>query len=59
MRVGVRLEVLLLDTPVDARQDGGARQALADLASMLDTIAGAIQRALNLQDKVDATLAKS
>ncbi|MCP5041660.1 MAG: ParB N-terminal domain-containing protein [bacterium] len=58
MRVAVRLEVRLLERPI--RVDGPeiVREALGDLAALLDTLEMAIARALALQDKVDATLAQ-
>jgi ParB-like chromosome segregation protein Spo0J len=59
MRIGVRLEVRLLDAPVDTSQTGVLREALTELAALVDTLGKALQRALAAQDKVDATLAKS
>lgn len=56
MRVGVRLEVRLLE---GASQAAVVREALTNLAALVDTLGKAIKRALALQDKVDATLAKS
>jgi len=58
MRVGVRLEVRLLDLPI--RIDGAeiAREALGQAAALLDTLGAAIARALTLQDQADATLAQ-
>lgn len=58
MRVGVRLEVRLLDMPVDVGGGEVAREALAELGALLSTLARAITRALTIQDKVDATLAQ-
>jgi len=57
MRVGVRLEVRLLAMPADTESSGLVRDSLADLGALLHTLGGAIQRAVALQDKVDATLA--
>jgi len=57
MRVGVRLEVRLLDRPVDGESSGVVRDTLVDLRALLATLGGAIERAVALQDKVDATLA--
>ena len=57
MRVGVRLEVRLLDRPVDGESSGVVRDTLAALGALLATLGGAIERAVALQDKVDATLA--
>lgn len=59
MRAGVRVEVHLLEATVDLRHAGVAREALADLAKLLDTIAGAIQRALTLAEKLDETMANA
>lgn len=59
MRVGVRLEVRLLDAPVDTSQTGVVREALTELVALVDTLGKALQHALAAQDKVDATLAKS
>lgn len=57
MRVGVRLEVRLLGSPVDGGSSGVVRDTLADLGALLTTLGGAIERAVALQDKIDATLA--
>jgi ParB-like chromosome segregation protein Spo0J len=59
MRVGVRLEVRLLNAAVDTSQTGVVREALTELAALVDTLGKALQRALAAQDKVDATLAES
>lgn len=58
MRLAVRVEVHLLATPV--RVDGPelVHQALGELAMLLGSLEAAIARALVLQDKVNATLAK-
>ncbi len=57
MRVGVRLEVRLLDVPVDVRDNQVIREGLKELAALLDTLQKALKRALALQEKLDATLA--
>ena len=59
MRIGVRLEVRLLEVPIDVAGAEVLREALGDLGALLDTLGNAIRRALALQDKVDATLAQS
>lgn len=53
MRIGVRLEVRLLDTPLDA---GATRESLEELAALLDALGKTIKRALALGDKANATL---
>jgi len=58
MRVGVRLEVRLLDKPVQAEGAKLVRDALTELRPLLGTLMQAIARALSLQDRVDATLAQ-
>ena len=58
-RVGVRLEVRLLASPVDTSQTGVVREALTELGALLNTLGKALQHALAAQDKVDATLAQS
>ncbi len=59
MRVGVRLEVRLLASPVDNKRAGVVREALTELVALVDTLGKALQHALATQDKVDATLAQS
>ena len=56
-RLCVRLEVHLLATPISLDSPEVAREALIDLAALLETLKAAIPRALGLQDKADATLA--
>jgi ParB-like chromosome segregation protein Spo0J len=46
MRVGVRLEVRLLDASIDASRPGVVREALTRLAALVDTLGKALQRAL-------------
>jgi ParB-like chromosome segregation protein Spo0J len=58
MRVGVRLEVRLLDMPIQVEGVDVAREALAGLAALLDTLRQAITRAQALQSEADATLAQ-
>jgi hypothetical protein len=58
MRLAVRVEVHLLETPVRVDGPEVVRQALGDLAALLGTLEAAITRALALQDKADATLAQ-
>jgi hypothetical protein len=60
MRVGVRVEVRLLDAPVCVEGAESARHALDELSALLATLAMAIGRALRLRqqvEKMDATLA--
>lgn len=59
MRVGVRVEVRLLESPADSTDSLVLRETLGDLATLLDTLSKAIRRALMLRGKVDATLAQS
>lgn len=58
MRVGVRVKVRLLSVPSDITHSDVLRAALRDLNALVDTLNKVIARALELQDKVDATLAK-
>lgn len=58
MRLAVRVEVHLLETPIRVDGPEVVRQALGDLAALLGTLEAAITRALALQDKADATLAQ-
>jgi hypothetical protein len=58
MRLAVRVEVHLLETPIRVDGPEVVRQALGDLAALLGTLEAAIARALVLQDKADATLAQ-
>lgn len=58
MRAGVRLEVRLLGRPIAVDGAEVTREALADLAPLLETLGAAIARSLTLQDQVDATLAQ-
>ena len=58
MRIGVRLEVRLLEAPVALANAEVGREALSNLMGLLDTLGKTIRRALALQGKVDATLAK-
>jgi len=55
MRIAVRVEVHLLETPIHVDDPEVVQEALADLATMLRTLDGAIARALALQDKVNAS----
>ncbi len=55
MRLAVRVEVHLLETPVRVDGPEVVRQALGDLAVLLGTLEAAIARALALQDKVNAS----
>jgi hypothetical protein len=55
MRIAVRVEVHLLETPVCLDSPEIVRAALGDLAALLTTLAAAITRALALQDKIDAS----
>jgi ParB-like chromosome segregation protein Spo0J len=57
MRVGVRLEVRLLDMALPTQDSDVARQALVQLAALLDPLGRAIARSLKQQDRIDATLA--
>jgi ParB-like chromosome segregation protein Spo0J len=60
MRVGVRVEVRLLDAPVCVEGAEAAREALAELSALLATLGMAIGRALKLQlqvERMDETLA--
>jgi ParB-like chromosome segregation protein Spo0J len=59
MRAGVRLEVCLLEATVDLEEAIVAREALAELASLLVTVGGAIRRALTVSEKMDETLANT
>ena len=62
MRVGVRLEVRLLDSPLAALSADGAehaRRALGELSMLLGTLRSAVARAVELGQKADATLAHS
>lgn len=58
MRIGVRLEVRLLARPIAVDGVEIVGEALGQLAALLDTLGLAITRALSLQEKLDATLAK-
>lgn len=58
MRLGVRVQVHLLETPVRVDHPELVQQALVDLAALLGSLEAAIARALTLQDKADATLAQ-
>lgn len=53
MQAGVKLEVRLLDLPIQSEGTAVAKRALTELSAMLTTLSGAIQRALSLQEKVD------
>lgn len=55
MRVAVRVEVHLLETPVRVDGPEVVRQALGNLAALLATLEVAIARALALQDKANAS----
>ena len=56
MRLSVRVEVHLLETPVRVDGPEVVREALGNLAALLGTLEASIHRALALQDKADATL---
>ena len=61
MRVGVRLEVQLLDCPLAGLGADGstsATAALRELAGLLRSLARAIAHSIQLQEKADATLEK-
>lgn len=59
MRVGVRLEVQLLASPL-ASNGAAERQALTELAALLRVLDGVIARAIATQEKLeDATLANA
>jgi ParB-like chromosome segregation protein Spo0J len=55
-RVGVRLEVRLLE---GVSHTIVVREALTELAALVNTLGNTITRALELREKIDATLAKS
>jgi len=52
-RLAVRVEVQLLDTPIQVAGPALVRQALGEVTTLLATLEGAIARALALQDKAD------
>lgn len=58
-RLAVRVEVHLLEKPIDVEGSAVVRQALGELAAVLTPLEAAITRALALQDKADAQLAQS
>ena len=58
IRLAVRLEVHLLETPIRVDGPEVVREALGNLAALLGTLETAIARSLALQDKADATLAQ-
>jgi ParB-like chromosome segregation protein Spo0J len=57
VRIAVRIEVRLLETPIRVDGPDVVRKALGDLSTLLATLDGAIARALALQDKAHAKLA--
>lgn len=59
MRVGVRVEVRLFETPVHAEDVPTVQQALEHLAALCDALKRTLARAVVLSEKVDATLGKS
>jgi ParB-like chromosome segregation protein Spo0J len=58
MRLAVRVEVHLLETPIRVDGPDVVREALGDLVPLLGTLATAAGRALALQDKANAPLAQ-
>ena len=58
MRLAVRVEVHLLETPLGTDGPEVVREALGDLVPLLGTLETAISRALALQDKSNAALAE-
>jgi ParB-like chromosome segregation protein Spo0J len=59
MRIALRVEIHLLETPIRVDGPEVIREALGELAVLLSTLDRAITRALALQDKADAALAQS
>jgi len=57
-RVGVRLEVRLLEMPLQTESTESLRRALGELDELLETLGKAVKRALAQQEKGDATLAQ-